>query len=71
MLEDGKTAISEDDNMEATDPELRNMLATISTDSAKLRKLVNYFMRIRVHTGNNTSENRDKAYSTEVDPVER
>ncbi|KAG8636337.1 hypothetical protein MANES_16G123100v8 [Manihot esculenta] len=71
LLEDCKTAISEDDNMEATDPELRNMLATISTDSAKLRKLVNYFMRIRVHTGNNTSENRDKAYSTEVDPVER
>ncbi|KAF2303810.1 hypothetical protein GH714_023536 [Hevea brasiliensis] len=70
LFEDGKISTSEDDGMEATDPELRKMLADILTENAKLRKHVNYVMRVALRIGN-TSGNRDEPPSTKIDNVER
>ncbi|KAF2287239.1 hypothetical protein GH714_039422 [Hevea brasiliensis] len=63
LFEDGKIATSEDDDVGATDPELRKMLANIFTDNARLRKQVNCVTRDALHSGN-TSRNRNEAPST-------
>ncbi|XP_021665563.2 PX domain-containing protein EREL1 isoform X2 [Hevea brasiliensis] len=69
LFEDGKIATSEDDDVGATDPELRKMLANIFTDNARLRKQVNCVTRNALHSGN-TSRNRNEATSTNMDHID-
>ncbi|KAG8656852.1 hypothetical protein MANES_03G013500v8 [Manihot esculenta] len=66
LFEDGKIAASADDDVGATDPELRKMLANIFTDNANLRKQVNSVIRNVLHTSRNSDEP-----PTKIDHVER
>uniref|UniRef100_A0A6N2KN35 PX domain-containing protein n=1 Tax=Salix viminalis TaxID=40686 RepID=A0A6N2KN35_SALVM len=51
LFEDDKITAPEDNLMRSTDDELRNMLANLLTDNAKLRKEVNSAMRRALKTG--------------------
>lgn len=64
LFEDDKITAPEDNLMRSTDDELRNMLANLLTDNAKLRKQVNSAMRRALKTGTISRSSTDGAPSS-------
>ncbi|KAL9400360.1 hypothetical protein Peur_009321 [Populus x canadensis] len=70
LFEDDKTTAPKKDTR-ATDDELREMLANIFTDNAKLRKQLNSIMRHALKMGSICSSSNDEAPSSNNHDVER